>query len=155
MITLKSSQNNNQINNKIKIFKLSNNQINNNLFSQAKIKAVSMNKNSTESIKNCNNNNHEIKIEQSKLNTIIQSHRKTKSNRKLNILNKFSPMSRYTTNININNNKLINYNSETNSPKSNVFLRNEICSKKKSVTTEKFSPLDSINLEKIIKVKKH
>jgi len=147
LITLKSSQNN-QLNNKIKIFKLSNNQITNNLFSQAKIKALSMNKNSTESIKNCNYNNQEVKIEQSKLNTIIQSHRKNKSNRKLNILNKFSPMSRYSTNINVNNNKLINYNSETNSPKSNVFLRNEICSKKKSVTTEKFSPLDSMNLEK-------
>lgn len=148
LITLKRSQNNNQLNNKIKIFKLSNNQANNNnLFSQAKIKALSMNKNSTESIKNCNNNNYEIKFEQKKLNTIIQSQRKDKTNKNLN-LNKFSPMSRYTTNINVNNNKLINYNSETNSPKSNIFLRNEICSKKKSVTTEKFSPFDSINLDK-------
>ena len=149
-ITLKSTKNNLQMD-RIKIFKITNNQNNNKIIGQSKFKTLSMNKRATESIKDMNNkNNFELKKDSSKLNTIFQSDKKNKSNKKLNILNKFSPIiinNRHSTNVNLKN-KLTNFNSESSSPKHNVILRNELFSKKKSETNIKLTLFESINGER-------
>ena len=156
-ITLKSNKNNIQMNS-IKIFKIKNNQNNNNLFEQEKYKTLSKNKGSTESIKSINsNNNYEIKIDSTKFNTIFHSNKKNKSKKRISFLNKFSPIfinNIPTTNVNLNN-KFTNYNSESSSPNHNIFLRNELCSKKKSSTSEKLSLLEYIKEEKNIFNKKN
>jgi len=154
-ISLKSikKKNNNQIN-LIKLLKLSNNYI---LFKKGKMKTVTLNMKSKESKKNdkTNNfkNNNEVKNEQNKFDIIFQSNNKSKSNKKISILNRFSPSkinAHYSTNISINNDNqnLIKYKSEFTSPKNNAFIRNNLGVKAKSITNEKLSPFDSINYEK-------
>jgi len=154
-ITLKGikDQYNKQIN-LIKLLKFSNNY---KLFNKGKMKTITLNMKSKEIKKRENNNkskyNNEVKNEQNKLDIIFQNNNKSKSNKKVNIINKFSPSKinpHYSTNVNLNNNNtnLIKYKSETTSPKHNVFIRNKLCTKTKSVTNEKLSPFDSINSNK-------
>ena len=154
-ITLKGikDQYNKQIN-LIKLLKFSNNY---KLFNKGKMKTITLNMKSKEIKKRENNNkskyNNEVKNEQNKLDIIFQNNNKSKSNKKVNIINKFSPSKinpHYSTNVNLNNNNtnLIKYKSEATSPKHNVFIRNKLCTKTKSVTNEKLSPFDSINSNK-------
>ena len=151
-ISLKSikDQNNKQIN-LIKLLKLSNNY---KLFNKSKMKTLTLNMKSKE-IENNNKSkyNNGVKNEQNKLDIFFQNNYKSKSNKKVSILNKFSPSKinpHYSTNVNINNNNtnLIKYKSESTSPKHNVFIRNKLCTKTKSVTNVKLSPFDSINSDK-------
>ena len=86
--------------------------------------------------------------------TIFQSNRNHKKNNKLIIFNKFSSThfnKKYSDNLNINSNKLLNYNSESVSPKFELLFRNELVSKsqnKKSKTSNKIFQIDSFKYEK-------
>ena len=154
-ITLKNNNNNNHI----KIFKLSKNKnsINNNFFNKEENKPFSI-KNSKKEININRNNGHDNKLDSKKFNTIFKSNKKAKSNKKLSIFNKFSPLlfnKNNAKNIKLYNNKQLNYNSESIEQKNNILFRNELNTKKKSKTSDKISPFNSLFIEKNSKNKKN
>ena len=140
--------------NHIKIIKISNNKNNiiNKLIKKEK-RAFSLDKNYKKGIV-INDNSEHIKINSTKFNTIIKNEKNKKKN-KYNIFNKFSSSlfnKKNSDNLNINNNKLLNYDLESFSPKFNFLFRNELGPKpqnKKLKTSSMVFQIDSNKYERL------